>query len=65
MLRFIAGLIIGIFIGTGGTMALTSRDMLDAGKSAYVMTRDLSEVLQRYVDRPTMEKIMQEIAEDN
>lgn len=65
MLRFIAGLIIGIFLGTGGTMVLTSQDMLDAGKSAYIMTRDLSEVLQRYVDRPTMEKIMQEIAEDN
>jgi len=63
LLRFIIGLIIGIFIGTGGTMALTTQDVFDAGKSVYEISKDLSEVLQRHVDQETMNEIMQDFEE--
>jgi len=33
-MRFLVGLILGIFIGTGGTFVLTGNDFVNAGKNA-------------------------------
>jgi len=60
-MRFLAGLVIGLLIGTGGTLAVTAQDVFNAGKTSYQFVQDISEVINKNVDPDTAAKIMREI----
>jgi len=61
MQNFIIGLIIGIFIGTGGTMVLTQQDLTNAQNRAVELTQDAKNTLSKYVDQETVQKIIDEL----
>lgn len=60
-MRFFAGLVIGLLIGTGGTLAVSSQDLIGAGKATWDFTTKASEIISQHVDENTAELIMTEI----
>lgn len=61
MLRFFAGLVIGIFIGGGGTWAVTSQDVIATGKTALDYSKTIVQVLDQHVDMNTRNNILEDL----
>ncbi|NLN87243.1 MAG: hypothetical protein GX133_06520 [Syntrophomonadaceae bacterium] len=60
-MRFLAGVVLGIFIGTGGTMAITGNDFRNAGKIAAEAVTKTVQIVAKYVDKETLEAIQGEV----
>ena len=62
--RFLAGLLIGILIGTGGTMAITRQDVIGAWKASSMYLEKVGEIVAKHTDPETAREIVQEIARE-
>ncbi len=60
-MRFLAGLVLGIFIGTGGTFAIAGSDFVNAGKKAVEAVTKTIQIVGRHVDKQTLESIQDEV----
>lgn len=64
MSRFLAGLIVGILIGTGGTMTLTKQDIVGAGKTSAKFIATATTVIARHTNPETAKEIVTEIIKE-
>jgi len=60
-MRFLVGLILGIFIGTGGTFVLTGNDFVNAGKNAAEAVTKTIQIVSKHVDKETLQAIQDEV----
>jgi len=60
-MRFLAGVILGIFIGTGGTFVVTGNDFLNAGKNAAEAVTKTIQIVGKHVDKDTLEAIQDDV----
>jgi len=62
--RFLAGLLIGILIGTGGTMAVTRQDVIGAWKTSSAYLETVGKIVARHTDPQTAQAIVQDIIKE-
>lgn len=62
--RFLVGLLIGILIGTGGTMAITKQDIISATRTSAVFIQKATTIIAKHTDPQTAKEIVAEIIQE-